>query len=96
MMKKIALAVALTFSTLAAHAGDAEFAAAEKYNKAGFTTAIINERLWVFKEGSPELAAYTETGLEPSISASLIGEGPEGMTLKAANAEVLTAFQAAQ
>ena len=75
---------------------DAEFAAAEKYNKAGFTTAIINERLWVFKEGSPELAAYKDTGLEPSISASLIGEGPEGMTLKAANAEVLTAFQAAQ
>ncbi|MEY4516750.1 MAG: hypothetical protein RL180_1096 [Pseudomonadota bacterium] len=96
MMKTLALAALLSLTAMTAHASPEELAAGIKYNKAGFTTAIINERLWVFKEGSPELAAYTETGLEPSISASLIGEGPEGMTLKAANAEVLTAFQAAQ
>lgn len=95
-MKTLALAALLSLTAMTAYAGDAELAAGEKYSKAGFTTAIINERLWVFKADSKELAAYQQTGMEPSISASLIGEGPDGMTLKAPTADVLTEFQAAK
>lgn len=94
MFKTFAAATVLAVCAFAAHAGEAEMTAGAKYNKEGFTTAIINERLWVFKNDSKELADYKTSDIEPAISAMLIGEGPDGMTIKAANADVLAEYQA--
>lgn len=77
------LLLALALPTLAAD-----------YNKPGFVTKVENGRLWVFKEGSKELEQFEKHG-EPTINVSLIGEGPEGMTIKAPSTEVIEAYKAA-
>ncbi len=94
MFKNLAAATLLAVCAFAAHADEAELTAGAQYNKDGFTAAIIKERLWVFKNDSKELADYKESGIEPGISAMLIGEGPDGMTMKAPTADILTEYQA--
>lgn len=85
MLKKIVLAC--TAALLAATA-----LAASPHDKPGYFTKVDEEgRLWVFKEGSKELAEFEKHG-EPSIHVSKIGEGPEGMTLKGPSYEVLDAY----
>lgn len=68
---------------------------AADYDKPGFVTKVENGRLWVFKEGSKELAEFEKNG-EPTINVSRIGEGPEGMTIKAPSQEVIEAYTAAK
>jgi len=65
--------------------------ASTPYDKPGFVTKIENGRLWVFKEGSKELEQFEKSG-EPTINVSRIGEGPEGMTLKAPSNEVIDEY----
>lgn len=65
--------------------------AASPYDKPGFVTQIEEGRLWVFKEGSKELEQFRQHG-EPTVNVSRIGEGPEGMTLKAPSQEVLEEY----
>ena len=89
MNKRIALLaapllLALSLPTMAAD-----------YNKPGFVTKVENGRLWVFKEGSKELEQFEKNG-EPTINVSRIGEGPEGMTIKAPTTEVIEAYIAAK
>lgn len=79
-----------------AHAGEAELAAGERYNKPGFVTAVVADRLWVFEANSKALADYQATNLVPDVSASDISNGPEGMTLKAPTPEVIKAYQDAK
>lgn len=69
--------------------------AAGPYDKPGFVTKVEDGRLWVFKEGSKELEQFEKHG-EPTINVSRIGEGPEGMTLRAPSAEVLDAYLSQQ
>jgi hypothetical protein len=88
MLKKIVVAGVLAVLAAPVLAGSA-------YDKAGFVTKVEDGRLWVFKEGSKELEQFEKTG-EPSINVSRIGEGPEGMTLKAPSAEVLEAYLTAK
>lgn len=98
MNKRITLLLSSAFlgSALLAFAAPAmaETAVAATYNKPGFVTKVENGRLWVFKEGSKELAEFEKNG-EPTINVSRIGEGPEGMTIKAPSTEVIEAYTAA-
>lgn len=84
MLKQIIAATAL--ATLAL-----PVLAATPHDKPGFVTAEKDGRLWVFPEGSKELAEFEKSG-EPAIHVSKIGEGPEGMTLKGPSYEVLNAY----
>ena len=64
------------------------------YDKSGFATAVIDERLWVFRVPSEEYDEFKATGMEPGKFATAIGAGPEGMTVKAPDAETLNAYLA--
>lgn len=89
MFKRISLAAALAASVVL------PAMASTPYDKPGYVTRIEDGRLWVFKEGSKELEQFEQHG-EPSINVSRIGEGPEGMTLKAPSNEVIDAYMAAK
>ena len=65
--------------------------AASPYDKPGFITFEKEGRLWVFKEGSKALTDFEKHG-EPSQVVSLIGAGPNGMTVKGADNESLKAY----
>lgn len=86
-MKKISAAIflALVASTT--------FAAS--YDKPGYATKVENGRLWVFAAATAEtdLADFEKNG-EPEKSFSAIGAGPEGMTVRAANPDLLAAYLA--
>ena len=62
------------------------------YDKPGFVTEVIDGRLWVFEEGSPALEEYLRLGTPPLACCSFIGEGPDGMTLLAADRTVLRRY----
>ncbi|MEZ6936503.1 hypothetical protein [Aeromonas sp. S19(2024)] len=87
MKKIVASAALLGFSLL----GSAAFAS--EFNLPGFITEVEDGRLWVFKEGSPELEEFKQHG-EPAKQFSNIGAGPNGMTVKAANQETLDEYLA--
>lgn len=82
-MNKLLAAALLVVSPLAL--------AASQYDKPGYVTKVEDGRLWVFAEGSKELAQFEQHG-EPAISVSRIGEGPEGMTLRGPSADVVDAY----
>lgn len=67
---------------------------AGEYDKPGFVTEVEDGRLWVFKEGSESLAQFREHG-EPAKQFTLIGAGPDGMTVKAARQETLDEYMKA-
>ena len=62
-----------------------------KYNIDGFQTEIEDGRLWVFEEGSEDLAFFEEHG-EPAKQYTSIGTGPNGMTVKASSQETLDKY----
>lgn len=82
MFKRISVAVMMVTSALVW---------AGSYDKPGFVTKVEDGRLWVFKAGSKELADMEKSGL-PAVHVSKIGEGPEGMTLKAVSNDILDAY----
>ncbi|BAN49313.1 hypothetical protein [Metapseudomonas resinovorans] len=61
---------------------------ASQFDKPGFVTEVKDGRLWVFREGSPELKAFKENG-EPAKQFIDVGTGPEGMTVKTADEKTL-------
>jgi hypothetical protein len=95
MIKSWITAALLAVTSLSAVANADGFAAGSTYNKAGFVTAVEDGRLWVFKEGSKELEEFKANG-EPAFSVARIGEGPEGMTIKAVSEAVINEYNAAQ
>jgi hypothetical protein len=52
------------------------------HGKYGFVTFEEKGKLWVFRHGSKELADFRAKG-EPAKSVTLVGRGPNGMTLRA-------------
>ena len=58
-------------------------------------TIVEDGRLWVFRPGSPELAAFEQDG-ELAKQVVRPGAGPGGVTLKAPDAETLDAYQNAK
>jgi hypothetical protein len=64
-------------------------------SKPGFYTEVRDGRLWVFREGSKELEQFKTHG-EPEKQVTRIGGGPDGMTIKSADAAVIDAYLAAR
>jgi len=64
-----------------------------KYDTAGYLTEVKDGRLWVFKADSKELAEYRKSG-ELAKQYTAVGEGPEGMTVKAGDPETLKGYLA--
>lgn len=62
-------------------------------HKSGFYTQVVDGRLWVFEEGSDDLKAFLEHG-EPAKSVTRIGAGPNGMTIRSADAQTIDAYLA--
>lgn len=69
--------------------------AGSQYDKPGFWTKAHDGRLWVFRAGSKDLAAFQKSG-EPARQVTRIGAGPNGMTLKSSDAAVIDAYVAAK
>ena len=73
---------------------DAETLTEYLLTRSGFWVKLEDGRLWVFREGSEELAQFLEHG-EPAKQVVRPAAGPDGITLKAVDAEVLDAYLAA-
>jgi hypothetical protein len=73
---------------------DAETLTEYLLTRPGFWVKLEDGRLWVFREGSEELAQFLEHG-EPAKQVVRPAAGPDGITLKAVDAEVLDAYLAA-
>jgi hypothetical protein len=56
-----------------------------------FETFVKDDRLWVFRKGSKEAAAFKKDG-EPAQHVTRIHAGPLKMTVKAPDAETLEAY----
>ena len=61
------------------------------FAKRGFFTAVDDGRLWVLRTGSKELADFISSG-EPAKQVIRPAAEPQGMTVKAPNAETLDAY----
>jgi hypothetical protein len=64
-------------------------------SKPGFYTEVKDGRLWVFRDGSKELAEFKQHG-EPARQVTRIGGGPNGMTIKSSDAKVIDEYMAAR
>jgi hypothetical protein len=87
-LRRTSLVVALAISTIAC-------ATAPPLQKPGFYTEVRDGRLWVFREGSKELEEFKKHG-EPARQVTRIGGGPNGMTIKSSDAEVIDAYLVAK
>jgi len=66
---------------------------ATPHDKPGFATKVVDGRLWVFKAGAKEIAEFISHG-ELAKSVTQIGVGPEGMSVRAPDAETITTYLA--
>ncbi len=66
--------------------------AGSKFDKPGFFTTVVKGRLWVFEEGSEELAAYAASGKTPAVHVTRVKAGPEGMTIIAPEGETIVQY----
>jgi len=60
----------------------------------GFYTELVDGRVWVFRDASPELTEFKEKG-EPAKCVTLIGQGPMRMTLRGPDRETLAEYREA-
>lgn len=72
-------------------APDAETLDSWMYSKPGFVTVMEDGRLWIFKEGSKELADFQKAG-ELARHVVRPGGGPNRMTVKAPDASVIDEY----
>lgn len=86
----LAAAVSLVACNLSA-TDEPDPEAAAKYAKPGFYVTLEDGRLWVFREGSEELAAFLEHG-EPAKQVVRPAAGPDGLTVKSVDTETITAY----
>lgn len=61
------------------------------YDRPGFVTYADRGRLWVFDADSDDLARFQAHG-EPRRSVTLVGAGPRGMDLRAADRDTLERY----
>jgi hypothetical protein len=61
------------------------------YEKPGFVVKEEEGRLWVFRAGSRELAAFEQSG-EPARQVIRPAAGPGGMTIKAVDASIIDEY----
>ncbi len=62
---------------------------ASAYAKEGFTVKIVDDRLWIFQ--GDEFPEHL-----PDKHSTFVGAGPEGMTIKAPDAETVQAYLSAE
>jgi hypothetical protein len=74
---------------------DSETVAEYLTAKPGFVTKVEDGRLWVFVEGSDALAEFEASG-EPAKHVIRPAAGPRGMTIKAADTQIIDAYLAAK
>lgn len=72
---------------------DRETLVAYLAQRRGFHVEVVDGRLWVFAEDSDDLAPFL-AGHEPAKSVTMIGEGPNGETLRATDRDTLVAYLA--
>lgn len=65
-----------------------------KFDRPGFVTKVVDNRLWVFRENDPELAKFIKDG-ELAKHVVLPSSGPKKVTLKSPNRETIDAYLAA-
>jgi sugar lactone lactonase YvrE len=65
--------------------------ASSAYDIPGYTTIEEDGRLWVFETGSADLAKFMKEG-EPAKIVVLPGVGPDGMTLKGTERDVMLEY----
>lgn len=65
-----------------------------KFERPGFVTKVVDNRLWVFKENDPELVKFVKDG-ELAKHVVLPSSGPKRVTIKAPNRETIDAYLAA-
>jgi hypothetical protein len=65
------------------------------FSKPGFYTEVKDGRLWVLRDGSKDLEDFKKDG-ELAKQVTRIGAGPNGMTIKSSDAEVIDAYLAAK
>lgn len=61
----------------------------------GFVTEVTDGRLWVFREGSKDIEEFRKHG-ELTKMVTRVGAGPNGMTIRSGDAEVIDAYLAAK
>ena len=64
------------------------------FGRPGFATFMIDGRLWVFRDPSPELDGFREVG-EPAKRITRVGQGPRELTIVGPDGETLDAYMAA-
>ncbi len=64
-----------------------------RWDKPGFWTREVDGRLWVFRSGSRELAAFQKSG-PPARQVTRLGVGPGGMALKSTDASIIDGYLA--
>ncbi len=70
-----------------------DYAHTMKYRMDGYAVIATEGRLWVFEQGSKDHQTYMTKG-EPAKRVTLVGEGPDGVTLMGSNADVMRAYAA--
>jgi hypothetical protein len=80
---------------LVATLGCASTQSSASFSKPGFYTEVKDGRLWVLRDGSKDLAEFKKDG-ELARQVTRIGAGPNGMTIKSSDAEVIDAYLAAK
>jgi secreted PhoX family phosphatase len=68
---------------------------AAQYAKPGFVTFMEDGRLWIFEDGSTDLAAFEMSG-ELAKHVVIPGQGPHGMTVKAPDRDVVLEYMCAK
>lgn len=72
-------------------APDSETIDAWRFAKSGFVTTMEDGRLWIFREGSKELAEFQRQG-ELAKHVTRPGAGPGGVTVKSPDNETIMAY----
>jgi hypothetical protein len=62
------------------------------YDRPAYVTRVEKGRLWIFKAHSKDLADYLKKG-EPGKSVTVLGAGPDGMTVRAPDIETVKGYQ---
>ncbi|MCL4758293.1 MAG: hypothetical protein KJZ96_08080 [Rhodocyclaceae bacterium] len=89
-MRMIALAVAATTLFISACATGTG-ATKDPYARSGFYTHVHDGRLWVLKDGDKDIELVSKNK-EPKVVVTRIAAGPNNMTVKSNNAEVIDAY----
>jgi len=80
---------------LVATLGCATAQSSTSFSKPGFYTEVKDGRLWVLREGSKDLTEFKKDG-ELAKQVTRIGAGPNGMTIKSSDAQVIDDYLAAK